>query len=157
MIRKILTAIAFSFLIFSAAHASQQTLTFKGSLTLITGETETEINGTKTILMPKPFMIELQDNHPGAIAEIFMNEGRHTERPAIAVRTSKPFTVKGKALREIFTLRGTGDNIKLLSIGKNNFTIPALTSDTARAIMSDYERHQERNLKLSANSTLWTL
>ena len=69
-----------------------------------------------------------------------MNEGRHTERPAISVRTSKPFTVRGKSLREIFFLKGTGDKVQLLSIGRNNFTIPDFTEDYYLAIDVDVTR-----------------
>ena len=143
-LRKFLLAIIIALSIFNAscfAFASEsESLTFKGNLTLITGDTETEVNGTKTIPMPEPFMIGLQDNHPGAIAEIFMNEGRQLERPAISVRTSKPFTVKGSALREIFFLKGTGGKVQLLSIGRNNFTIPDFTEDYYLAIDVDVTR-----------------
>ena len=67
-LRKFLLAIIIALSIFNAscfAFASEsESLTFRGKLTLITGDTETEVNGTKTLPMPKSFMIGLQDNHP---------------------------------------------------------------------------------------------
>ncbi len=145
--RSFLLALVITLSLFTAAWAAQETLTFKGSITLTIGDSdEIEVNGTKTITMPKPFAIELQDNHPSVIANIFMEQGRQTERPAIAVTTTETFMVKGKALREIFTLRGSGDKIKLLSIGKGNFTIPDVTEDYYLAIDVPSENDEDEEI-----------
>ena len=135
MTRKIfVTALAIALSV-STVWAAQDTLTFKGNLTFIVGDSdEVEVNGTKTINMPEPFALELQDDHPSVIANIFMKEGREKQRPAIAVTTLEPFTVTGRALLGIFTLRGSGDKIKLLSIGKGNRIIPDVTEDYYLAV-----------------------
>ena len=156
MTRKIFaTALVIALSLFTAAWAAQETLTFKGTLTLITGDSdEIEVNGTKKITMPKPFEITLQDDHPSVIANIFIEEGRHLEKPAITVTTSEPFRVTGKALREIFSLRGTGDKIKLLSIGKGNYTIPDVTEDYYLAI--DVQNQEDEDEDIDA-ATLYYL
>ena len=145
--RNFLLAVIIALSIFNASCFASDSLTFKGNLTLITGDSETEVNGTKSIPMPKPFMIELQDDHPSVIANVFMKEGRQLERPAIAVRTSEPFTVRGKSLLGIFFLKGTGEDTKLLSIGKHNRTIPDVTEDYYLAVDVDEEDDEDEELE----------
>ena len=145
--RNFLLAVIIALSIFNASCFASDSLTIKGNLTLITGDSETEVNGTKSIPMPKPFMIELQDDHPSVIANVFMKEGRQLERPAISVRTSEPFTVRGKSLLGIFLLKGTGEGVKLLSIGKNNRTIPDVTEDYYLAVDVDEEDDEDEELE----------
>ena len=108
---------------FSGVSFAANEITFSGNLTIIINNNEKEIKGSANIPMPKTFIAETQDDDPGVIAEIFKKDGRITENAAITAKTLESFTVSGKRVLGVYTIR---DN-KLEQLANNK--IPSEAGD----------------------------
>ena len=103
MARKIFLGILI-ILCFSVAAFSKEDskITFNGDLTIIYEGKEIKVKNSQSIPIPKTQEFGTQDDDPSVMADVFESEGFNKTKPAITVKTSKPFSISGERISEVF-------------------------------------------------------
>lgn len=115
-----------------AKKANDDTITFRGDMTLTVNGKDIQVKKSRSIPIPTRFEAWTQDDHPIVMASLFKDEGFISRKPDITVRTSKAFSVSGKRIlnvSEITTYKDEYTDPAPGLVALKGKTIPARTGD----------------------------
>lgn len=131
----------------TAAPKNSDEITFTGDLTVEANGQETQIKGSGKISMPQPFGAETQDDHVTAIPMAFKEDGRLTEKAALTVTTSKPFTIGGAKVLTVYKLEKSEEAVlKLVPVD------PGKLTEDERNFVSDSAKKKKASYKIPAGT-----
>ena len=135
----------------TAAPKNSDEITFTGDLTVEANGQETQIKGSGKISMPQPFGAETQDDHVTAIPMAFKEDGRLTEKAALTVTTSKPFTIGGAKVLTVYKLEKSEEQgeeavLKLVPVD------PGKLTEDERNFVSDSAKKKKASYKIPAGT-----
>ena len=135
----------------TAAPKNSEEITFTGDLTVEANGQETQIKGSGKISMPQPFGAKTQDDHVTAIPTVFQQDGRLTEKAALTVTTSKPFTIGGAKVLTVYKLEKSEEQgeeavLKLVPVD------PGKLTEDERNFVSDSAKKKKASYKIPAGT-----
>ena len=135
----------------TAAPKNSEEITFTGDLTVEANGQETQIKGSGKISMPQLFGAETQDDHVTAIPMAFKEDGRLTEKAALTITTSKPFTIGGAKVLTVYKLEKSEEQgeeavLKLVPVD------PGKLTEDERNFVSDSAKKKKASYKIPAGT-----